>query len=510
MRSHGSDSVFSFMEPHHRPLVWAGGAAFFGFPLLATLIPTPQLLSVVWLVPAVLLVSLGYAALSLGDFGVPGGRVLLLILLPLSVGWFLAGSVALRLDHETALKRPSIAAGGAGRLEGVALSDGVRGRGAFGSVSFGLSSFTDDGGERLPASGEVELRIRGGAGAGGEAPLAGSGLTISLSAEEVDLLRSEKRLGTVDGSRLIVAPPEGKAAFFRGRIKEELRSVWRRLGPEASGLARALLLGEREALDPGLLELFRRAGAMHLLALSGMHLGVLAGLLGLLLFPLLGRSAIPVAALFLGLYFWLVGPIPSLLRALLMFLMGAGLRVRGIPADPRSLLAAALLVALLVAAESAVSLGWRLSTYALLGILWVGVPLSLRGPKLPGRPIWTLIWVSLGAMFATAGTSFTVFGEIYPASPVSSLLLTPLVLLFIWNALMLLPLFLLVPSLVPALGTVGKGLYELLSFGGRSLAAIPPLSSTHAPVFGTIVPVALLLFFGTPWLRTLRGGRGER
>lgn len=518
MLSPGKPQIRSFIEPYHRPLVWAGGAAFFGFPLLSAFLGDAGRFALLWLVPALLLpaVACSSAALAASRSSRPQAAAgTLLLALALSGGWFLAGSAALRLDHEDALRRPVITASGAGRLEAVALGEASGRRGTERILPVRLRAFLPETaaestgsvtGRETAASGELELALRGGGGVlgGGYAPVRGSGVSIDLTAEELSALAAGDSLGTIDGSRLLITPPTGALAHLRGSLRGDLRRLWRRLGPRGGGLARALLLGERHALDPGILELFRRAGAMHLLALSGMHLGVLAGILGLLSFPLLGRKGLlPAAALLCG-YYWLVGPIPSLLRALLMFCLAALLRARGVPVDPRSLLAAALLIALLLEPELATSLGWRLSTLALVGILWIGAPLSLRGPKLPGRPIWALLWVSIGAMVATAGTSFAVFGAIYPASPLSSLLLTPLVLLFIWLALLLLPLSLVAPGVVPILGSGATGVYELLVSGGAMLARIPPLSTAAAaPLTGGIL-LGLLLLYGTPWLRLRR------
>lgn len=92
------------------------------------------------------------------------------------------------------------------------------------------------------------------------------------------------------------------------------------MGKESGGLAAALLLGDRDALS-GIDRLhFRRAGVSHLLALSGLHVSILVGLLEWILrrlrIPRQVRAIlIPLVAI---LYLFLTGCSPSTLRAVLM------------------------------------------------------------------------------------------------------------------------------------------------------------------------------------------------
>jgi competence protein ComEC len=67
---------------------------------------------------------------------------------------------------------------------------------------------------------------------------------------------------------------------FRARGHELL---WRHIGDEQAGLAAAVLLGEREYIDSDQMGAYVETGTVHLLSISGMHLGILAGCLFLLL-----------------------------------------------------------------------------------------------------------------------------------------------------------------------------------------------------------------------------------
>lgn len=508
MRYLDSESPLSLLEPHHRPLVWAGGAAFFGFPLLQqALLGSSRNASLLWVAPAIVLAAIG-VTLLLRELWRPAA----LITLALALGWLVAGSAGLRLQHDSVLSRPLIPGTTGGLIEGTAAADSREGRGSevifpvrlerytpFGesgavlgsdtSAAFATARLTE------PAAGVLEVRIRGGTDV-----VRGSGLSFRLDREAIAAIGAGRRSVSLERSETIITPPTLPGAKLRERLRRGLTASLRRMG-EPGALGRALLLGDRSAVSPGLLELVRRAGAMHLLALSGMHLALLAGILGVLLFPLLGRFAGPVAASLLAFYFWIVGPIPSLLRALLMFGLGALVKVAGRRIDPKSLLAAALLIALLAVPELATSLGWRLSTLALIGILWIGAPLWARGPALPPKWLSSLLWVSLGAFVATTPLSLRVFGEAYPASILSSLFLTPLVLLFIWVALLSIPLLTLLPGLALPLGTAGRVLYTLFEGGASRVAQIQPLSGPTGALLWTVLFSAVLLALLAPWMR---------
>ena len=97
-----------------------------------------------------------------------------------------------------------------------------------------------------------------------------------------------------------------------------------------SFLAEALLTGSRDNLDPGLKEQFRRAGVSHVLALSGMHLGIIA----LFIFAILRRFASPRLAIWAVngvnvLNLLMAGASPSVLRAVIKFFLASLGKLKG-------------------------------------------------------------------------------------------------------------------------------------------------------------------------------------
>lgn len=84
----------------------------------------------------------------------------------------------------------------------------------------------------------------------------------------------------------------------------------------------SILTGDRRYLDPELRSLYTNAGISHVLALSGLHIGIIAGLIMLLLFPLnfVGRYKLRLilTTIFLWAYAFISGCAPSTLRASVM------------------------------------------------------------------------------------------------------------------------------------------------------------------------------------------------
>lgn len=149
------------------------------------------------------------------------------------------------------------------------------------------------------------------------------------------------------------------------------------LPKETVPLAAALLLGRRDQVDPEVNDAFARTGTTHLLAISGLHLQVLAVAVGLVL-RLVGlrRKAVfaGVAGATIG-YALLVGLAPSVVRSAAMTcaVCLAGLRSR--PTLPSNVLALAALATLALDPSDLFDVGCQLSFLAVAAIVWV-VPLA--------------------------------------------------------------------------------------------------------------------------------------
>ena len=164
---------------------------------------------------------------------------------------------------------------------------------------------------------------------------------------------------------------------LRARCENLRMRLLRRMqrGPlENGGVAEALALGWRADIGGVTQARYRDAGIAHLLAVSGLHVGLLAGIVGALFFwtgrerrGRMIRGGLQLLAIW-G-FVLLTGMAPSTLRAALMFSLFIVSDVLARRTDKLNLLAAVALVMLLVKPMLLFDVGWQLSFSAVGGIL---------------------------------------------------------------------------------------------------------------------------------------------
>lgn len=175
------------------------------------------------------------------------------------------------------------------------------------------------------------------------------------------------------------SPSLSPLRLFALGLKEKMQAVLRaQLPPAAGNLLVAILFGERQALDPGVEEGVRRSGVAHLMAVSGLHVGLLAAML-LLLFKRVGLMGWPACLLLILLLFsytYLTGLKPSTLRAFIMIAMGAGALCLGRRKDLPTAVAVAALFTLIYNPLLLFHVGMQLSYAATIAILIFTEPLQ--------------------------------------------------------------------------------------------------------------------------------------
>ncbi len=211
------------------------------------------------------------------------------------------------------------------------------------------------------------------------------------------------------------------------------------LNDEHTALLQAMLLGWRQYLPYELRQLYSHAGASHILALSGLHLGILFALFNAIMCRVLYRSFLrKLLGTFMLVLMWMyvlqTGCSPSLMRAAVMtslFIAGQ-MRASGYSAW-HALLVAAIFI-LLLSPHSLYSIGFQLSFMAVIGIFLFYRPLmcQLHITNLPLRWMWNAICVSLAAQLGTMPLVAYYFHSV----SLSSLLLSPLYI-FLATAIML-------------------------------------------------------------------------
>ena len=213
------------------------------------------------------------------------------------------------------------------------------------------------------------------------------------------------------------SPGRGAASFFY-RLRKALTERVRLIFGEESALPEALLLGERESLPEETRRGFSDAGAAHILAVSGLHVGLLAGaLLGLLRRWCSPKARFFVLCGFLLFYCALLDfPAPVARAALLCGLSQLRQLTRRAP-DGLTLLAAAFLLILLVSPLALFSASFLLSFSAVLGMTLFRGPLERLLSFLPWRPVREGVAVTCSATAGSLLPTVNIFHRLSLVGP---------------------------------------------------------------------------------------------
>ena len=271
-----------------------------------------------------------------------------------------------------------------------------------------------------------------------------------------------------------LAPSRQPATVAAEAVRRHVRRTLARHVPglEARSLLHALLLADRSRVEAGTLEAFRRTGLMHLLAVSGLHVGLVGGVLYLLLKPLLGRLGLRrrqvewtralVTLSILAVYVLVAGASVSIRRAFLMVALLIVGRPLERPSDALNTLGVAAVVILLGRPAALFDVGFQLSFGAVAALVTLTplltgwLPETVRRSKL-GMVVAGSVVTSVAATIGTAPALLAHFGRL----PIGGIVLN-------------------VPAIPLTAATLGSGL------GCALLAPVPPL----AAAFGALADVS--------------------
>ena len=241
----------------------------------------------------------------------------------------------------------------------------------------------------------------------------------------------------VHGRRLEPSQGEG-GVHSLGGIRQALRDDLARLPLVHGGVLAALTLGDKGAIPRDKVDLYRRTGTMHLLVISGLHVGVVTAL-GFLAGRVLGlftmlppRAAGVVSALVMTCaYVVIAGGGLSLVRAFAMSLAGMVALLAGRSSAPSAVFAYALSAVLVIDPMAPLGSGFWLSFGAVAVLLGFFVPRPRQRSWLISAVVAQL---AIATVFVPATTGIT--GLVHPlgigvnlvAVPTVTLLLVPLAL----------------------------------------------------------------------------------
>lgn len=315
-----------------------------------------------------------------------------------------------------------------------------------------------------------------------------------------------------DAANRSLGPPQGYGLQrARQRIRDRLQAA---MPAPAGGMVQALVTGDRSAITPAQWDVMRRTGTTHLMAISGLHIGLVAGLaffLGQRLWrfsgPGLLRLPAPKAGAVLALlaavgYAGLAGFSIPTLRALIMVAVVMLALLSGRPVNPSRTLALALLLVLILDPLAVLAAGFWLS-FGAVAIIFCG--LAGRMGRIPRwrQAVRVQWWISLGLFPLLV----LFFQQASLVAPPANLVAVPLV------GLLVVPLALtgtLLLGLVPPLGTallaLASGILEAV-YRGLSWVGEAPLGQLH--LAATSPGVVVLAGLGVVLLMLPRGLPGR-
>ena len=243
----------------------------------------------------------------------------------------------------------------------------------------------------------------------------------------------------------------------------------------------AMTLGDKSAIDKDLRETYNTSGASHILALSGLHMGIIYIVLTLLTYHcrrhILTQVLIVTA---LWAYVFLVGMPVSAIRAASMLSIYALLTLGYRERATINILSFTTLLMLIPSPYTLFDISFQMSFLAVLSILvWLPVldsrtSSTILQRHLPLRWLWGMTAVTLAAQLGVAPLIAFYFGRFSTYFLLTNLIAIPAVTIIVWLALATL----LIPPLAPLLTTVTNGLNTWLDainhLPGASIEGLHP------------------------------------
>jgi len=268
-----------------------------------------------------------------------------------------------------------------------------------------------------------------------------------------------------DQYRLLDSLPDISLLIRAEGVRMKLLDKLKANGVEGKyfGISAALLLGEDSHLDADIRDVYARAGAMHILCVSGLHVGVvflvLNTLFGFLRRIKPGRFILPpLLLLCIWSYALITGMAPPVSRASCMISFFIAGNLLGRHKNAYNTLAASAILLVIFDPQVLFSAGFQLSYTAVLGIISLQKPLEnllYFKYKLFAR-IWSITTVSIAAQLGTLPVVLYYFHQIPLYGLITNLIVIPLSSFIIYSGMLLL--------LLPITSIVSTWVSEVFQF----------------------------------------------
>jgi len=294
------------------------------------------------------------------------------------------------------------------------------------------------------------------------------------------------------------------------------------------GLLEALLLGYRGNIDSKTYNAFRKTGLLHFISLSGMHLGILMGIIWWLCKTagLLKRARATICIIAIGVFLLIVPPrAPTIRAAIICFVFCISFFFRRKSSSVNTLSLAAIIL-LLIRPTCIFEAGWQLSFASVLGIIlftgriedfiyekvtdWFRVKEKQKTKgflRIIPDPR-SLFAIGLAAWLGSAGILLYHFYTINPLTSVWTVIVFPLVVGILTVGFLKIILSFLLPTVSAILGVLVTGLAEFLIWIVKLFAhldisqiLIGQVSSVPIILYYCFVFFAFFVYFRRPLIR---------
>ncbi|WP_420604015.1 ComEC/Rec2 family competence protein [Flagellimonas sp.] len=300
----------------------------------------------------------------------------------------------------------------------------------------------------------------------------------------------------------------GMASNFREDIISGLQQE--NFGTEELAVIQALLLGQRDDISESTYNNYKDAGAIHILAVSGLHVGILLLLFQFLLTPLerlpKGKALkLVCVVLMLWGYAFIAGLSPSIVRAVTMFTFVAYAMYLNRPTNSFNIVALSMFFILLVKPLFLFQVGFQMSYAAVLAIVWIYPKLQRFWfpDNLLIRKTWQLLSVSIAAQLGVLPISLYYFHQFPALFFVSNLLIIPFLGIILGMGILVIVLSqgsILPGFLVKIYNIIIKTMNSIISWVARQEGFVIrdiPFDSVQLFV-GYISLIALVVFLSKP------------
>ncbi|WP_350289986.1 ComEC/Rec2 family competence protein [uncultured Croceitalea sp.] len=222
----------------------------------------------------------------------------------------------------------------------------------------------------------------------------------------------------------------GYASSFRGNLIEKLQKE--NFGKEELAIIEALILGQRNAISAATYDDYKNAGAVHILAVSGLHIGILLLLLQFVLKPLelLPKGKIIKLIVLVSLlwaFAFIAGLSASIVRAVTMFTFIAYAMYLNRPTNTFNIIALSMFFILMIEPLFLFQVGFQMSYAAVIAIVWIYPKLQRfwYPENIVLRKGWQMFSVSIAAQLGVLPISLFYFHQFPALFFISNLVVIP-------------------------------------------------------------------------------------